>query len=86
MTIRSIFNTCVVCHRSLAAGEAILCAQCAAPEIAVPGGPAQAPCVVCHRPTSGTYGGEFAVCLRCYAIGRLTEAHIARYGRHTEAP
>jgi len=77
-------ETCVVCRHPLAAGEAILCAQCAAPETAVPGGPVLAPCVVCHTPTSGTYGGEFPVCLPCYARGRLTEELIARYGRHTE--
>jgi hypothetical protein len=79
-------NTCVVCHRPLDAGEAIICAQCVAPESAAQGGQVLAPCVVCHTPTRGTYGGEFAVCLRCYATGRLTEEHIARYGRHTEAP
>lgn len=77
-------DTCVVCHQPLAASEAILCAQCAAPETAVPSGPALAPCVVCHTPTSGAYGGEFPVCLPCYATGRLTAEHIAHYGRHTE--
>jgi hypothetical protein len=77
-------DTCVVCRQPLATGEAILCAQCAAPETAVPGSPALAPCVVCHTPTSGVYGGEFPVCLPCYATGRLTEEHIAHYGRHTE--
>lgn len=77
-------DTCVVCCRPLPAGEAILCTQCAAPEIAVPGGPVLAPCVVCDTPTSGAYGDEFAVCLRCYATGRLTVEHIARYGRHME--
>jgi len=77
-------ETCVVCRRPLAAGEAILCAHCAAPETTVQGGPALAPCVVCHTPTSGTYGGEFPVCLRCYATGRLTAEHIAHYGRHME--
>jgi hypothetical protein len=77
-------DTCVVCHQPLVGGEAIICAHCAAPETAVPGGPALAPCVVCHTPTSGTYGGEFPVCLSCYAAGRLTEEQIARYGQHTE--
>jgi len=77
-------NTCVVCHRPLDAGEAIICAQCAAPETAVQGGPALVPCVVCHTPTGGTYGGEFSVCLCCYATGKLTEEHIAMYCRHTE--
>ena len=77
-------NTCVVCHRPLDAGEAILCGPCAAPETALRGGPALVPCVVCHTPTSGTYGGEFPVCLRCYATGMLTQEHIAVYGRHTE--
>ena len=77
-------NTCVVCHRPLDAGEAILCAQCAAPETAVPGAPALVACVVCDTPTRGSYGGEFPVCLRCYATGRLTEEHIAHCGRHTE--
>ncbi len=79
-------NTCVVCHRPLVTDETLICAHCAAPEAAVPGGPALVPCVVCHTPTSGTYGGEFAVCLPCYATGRLTQAHIAHYGRHTEEP
>jgi hypothetical protein len=79
-------NTCVVCHQALGADEAIICAQCAAPESAAQGGQDLAPCVVCQTPTRGTYGGEFAVCLRCYATARLTEEHIARYGRHTEAP
>lgn len=83
-------NTCVVCHRPLDAGEAIICAQCVAPESAAQGGQVLAPCVVCHTPTGGTYGGQFPVCLRsdscarCYATARLTEKHIARYGRHTE--
>ena len=77
-------DTCVVCHQPLAAGEAILCAQCSAPETTVPGGPALAPCVVCHTATSGAYGGEFPVCLRCYVTGQLTEAHIAHYGHYTE--
>ena len=56
------------------------------PRSAAQGGQVLAPCVVCHTPTSGTYGGEFPVCLRCYATGRLTEEHIALYGRHTEEP
>ncbi len=77
-------DTCVVCCRPLPAGEAILCTQCAASETAVPDGPVLAPCVVCHTPTSGAYGGEFLVCLPCYATGRLTEEHIARHGRYTE--
>lgn len=77
-------DTCVVCRQPLAAGEAILCAQCAAPEAVRQGGLGLVPCVVCHTPTSGTYGGDFPVCLPCYATGRLTKGHIARYGRHTE--
>lgn len=77
-------DTCVVCRRPLAAGEVILCAQCAAPEAAAKGGRVLVPCVVCHTLTSGTYGGKFPVCLPCYATGQLTEGHIARYGRHTE--
>ena len=77
-------DTCVVCRQPLAAGEATLCGPCAAPEPAVPGGPALVPCVVCDTPTRGSYGEEFPVCLRCYATGALTEEHIARYGRHTE--
>jgi hypothetical protein len=77
-------DTCLVCRQLLAAGEAILCAQCAAPETDVAGGPLLAPCVVCHRPTCGTYGGEFPVCLPCYALGRLTGEHITRYSHHTE--
>ena len=77
-------DTCVVCHQPLAVGEAIICAQCAAPESAAQGGQDLDACVVCHTPTRGTYGGECPVCLPCYATGRLTEEHIARYGRHTE--
>jgi len=77
-------NTCVVCHQALGAGEAIICEQCAAPDTVPQGGKALAPCDVCHIPTCGTYGDEFPVCLRCYATGKLTEEHIAMYGRHTE--
>lgn len=77
-------GACVVCCRPLPAGEAILCTQCAAPDTPVLGGPALAPCVVCHTPTVGAYGGEFPVCLPCYATGRLTVEHIARYSRHME--
>jgi len=79
-------SACVVCHQPLGTGEAIICAQCAAPETVSQDNVALNPCVVCHTPTAGTYGGEFPVCLRCYATGKLTEAHIALYGRHPEAP
>jgi hypothetical protein len=77
-------NTCVVCHQALGAGEAIICERCAASDTVPHAGKALIPCVVCLTPTSGTYGGEFPVCLRCYATGKLTEEHIAMYGRHME--
>ncbi len=82
-------DPCVVCRRPLAAGEVILCTECAAPEAVSQGGRGLVPCVVCRTLTSGTYDGEFPVCGRrscapCYATGRLTKEHIASYGRHTE--
>ena len=78
-------NTCPVCQQPLGVGEAIICQQCAAPDTVSLDDKVLARCVGCQAPTRGTYGGEFPVCLPCYATGNLTEEQIAMYGCHPEA-